>query len=88
MKNGLSNKKDYIFTFLDDPDVPYENNASERAVRPAKTKQKVTGLFRTFTGAEAYSIMHSIIDSAKKQILSPFNELQLISQLKPSQLKL
>lgn len=40
MQKGLSGKKDYIFTFLDNPDVPYDNNASERAVRPAKTKQK------------------------------------------------
>lgn len=88
MRNNLANKKDYIFTFLDNPDVPYDNNASERAVRPAKTKQKVAGLFRTFAGAEAYSIMHSIIDTAKKQMVSPFKELQLIAQLKPSLLQL
>ena len=88
MKNNLSGKKDYIFTFLDNPDVPYENNASERAVRPAKTKMKVAGLFRTFAGAEAYSVIHSVIDTAKKQMVSPFNELQLIAQLKPSLLNL
>ena len=88
MRNGLANKKDSIFTFLDNPDVPYDNNASERAVRPAKTKQKVAELFRTFLGAEAYAVMYSIIDTAKKQAVSPFNELQLIAQLKPSMLKL
>ena len=88
MKNGLASKKDYLFTFLDNPDVPYDNNASERAVRPAKTKQKVAGLFRTFLGAEAYAIIHSIIDTAKKQAVSPFNELQMIAQLKPSMLTL
>lgn len=88
MKNGLANKKDYIFTFLDNPDVPYDNNASERAVRPAKTKQKVAGLFRTFLGADAYAVIHSIIDTAKKQEVSPFKELQLIAQLKPSMLAL
>ena len=88
MRNGLASKKDYIFTFLDNPDVPYDNNASERAVRPAKTKLKVAGLFRTFLGAEAYAVIHSIIDTAKKQAVSPFNELQLIAQLKPSMLKL
>ena len=88
MKNNLSAKKDYIFTFLDNPNVPYENNASERAVRPAKTKMKVAGLFRTFAGAEAYSVIHSVIDTAKKQMVSPFNELQLIAQLKPSLLNL
>ena len=69
MQKGLSGKKDYIFTFLDNPDVPYDNNASERAVRPAKTKQKVAGLFRTFLGAEAYAVIHSVIDTAKKQDL-------------------
>lgn len=88
MRNGLASKKDYIFTFLDNPDVPYDNNASERAVRPTKTKQKVAGLFRTFLGAEAYAVIHSIIDTAKKQMVSPFNELQLIAQLKPSMLEL
>ena len=88
MRKGLSGKKEYIFTFLDNPDVPYDNNASERAVRPAKTKQKVAGLFRTFLGAEAYAVIHSVIDTAKKQDLSPFRELQLIAQLKPSMLTL
>lgn len=88
MKRSLASKKDYIFTFLDNPNVPYDNNASERAVRPAKTKQKVAGLFRTFLGAEAYAVIHSIIDTAKKQTVSPFNELQLIAQLKPSMLTL
>lgn len=28
MQKGLSGKKDYIFTFLDNPDAPYDNNAS------------------------------------------------------------
>lgn len=88
MRNGLASKKEYIFAFLDNPDVPYENNSSERAVRLAKTKMKVAGLFRTFLGADAYAVIHFIIDTAKKQSLSPFNELQLIAQLKPSLLTL
>ena len=88
MKNGLSNKKDYIFTFPDNPDVPYGNNSSERAVRPAKTKMKVAGLFRTFSEAETYAVLHSIIDTAKKQAMSPFLGLQLIAQIKPSMVKL
>ena len=88
IKNGLASKKDYLFTFLDNPNVPYDNNASERAIRPTKTKLKVAGLFRTFLGAEAYAIIHSIIDTAKKQTVSPFQELQMIAQLKPSMLTL
>lgn len=88
MQKGLSGKKDYIFTFLDNPDVPYDKNASERAVRPAKMKQRVAGLFRRFLGAEAYAVIHSVIDTAKKQDLSPFRELRLIAQFKPSMLTL
>lgn len=38
IKNGLSNKKGYVFTFLDDPDVSNKNNANE-GVRPAKIKK-------------------------------------------------
>ena len=57
MQKGLSGKKDYIFTFLDNLVVPYDNNASERAVRPATTKHKVAVLFRTFLGAEAYAVV-------------------------------
>ena len=30
-------------TFLSNPSVPYENNASERGVRKIKIKQKVSG---------------------------------------------
>lgn len=88
MKNGLASKKDYIFTFLDNPYVPYDNNSSEPAVRPANTKQKVAGLFRTFLGAEAYAVIHSVIDAAKKQAVSPIKELQPIAQLKSSLLAL
>ena len=49
---------------------------------------KVAGLFRTFSEAETYAVLHSIIDTAKKQAMSPFLGLQLIAQIKPSMVKL
>ncbi|MBR2237025.1 MAG: transposase [Prevotella sp.] len=30
-KKGILKVEDYLFTFLSDPRVPYDNNASERA---------------------------------------------------------
>jgi hypothetical protein len=39
---------------LHDWKIPPDNNASERAVRTFKVKQKVSGLFRSPEGANAY----------------------------------
>jgi transposase len=48
-KRGILKVKDFLFTFLSDPHVPYDNNASERGVRKIKIKQKVSRCFRTIS---------------------------------------
>ncbi|SDB76771.1 Transposase IS66 family protein, partial [Bacteroides ovatus] len=65
-KNGLFKCKDYLFTFLKNPDVPYDNNASERGIRKIKVKQKVSGCFRTEKGANTFMNVHSVAETAKK----------------------
>ncbi|MEI8274346.1 MAG: IS66 family transposase [Paludibacter sp.] len=69
---SLTKHKEYVFKFLFDPDVPYENNASERAVRNLKVKQKVSGMFKTQAGADTYCQIHSITQTAKKNNQNPF----------------
>lgn len=69
---SLSKFKDYVFEFLLEPDVPYDNNASERAVRVLKVKQKVSGMFKTDTGADTFSQIQSIAQTAKKNNQNPF----------------
>ncbi len=59
-KRGILKVKDYLFTFLSNPSVPYENNDSERGVRKIKIKQKVSGCFRTDGGADDFAKLHSI----------------------------
>jgi transposase len=56
-----------IWLFLDRADVPFDNNASERALRPAVIHRKVIGGFRTMSAAEAYSRYRTIEDTARKQ---------------------
>lgn len=58
--------KEYVFQFLFDPYAPYENKASEGAVRNQKLKLKVSGMFKSQTSANTYCKIHSITQTAKK----------------------
>jgi transposase len=42
--------RSHLFTFLEHPEVPPDNNGSERELRPTATYRKVTGGFRSQWG--------------------------------------
>jgi hypothetical protein len=65
-KNRIVEYQRSLFRFLYSFDVPTDNNASERAVRTFKIKQKISGLFRSFDGARDFAIIRSLIDTAIK----------------------
>lgn len=71
--------REYLFPFLYFPDVPPDNNGSERAIRNIKVKQKVSGQFRTSEGAKAYAIIRSIIDTCIKRDLNILTTLHDIA---------
>ena len=79
-KRGIIKVKDYLFTFLSDPHVPYDNNASERGVRKIKIKQKVSGGFRTDGGVDDFAKIHSIAETAMKNGNSKFNAILAVVQ--------
>lgn len=79
IQKSLTKYKEYVFKFLFDPDVPYENNASERAVRNLKVKQKVSGMFKSQTGADTYCQIHSITQTAKKNNQNPFSAILAVA---------
>ena len=79
-KKGILKVKDYLFTFLSDPHVPCDNNASERGVRKIKIKQKVSGCFRTDSGADDFAKLHSIAETAMKNGNSKFNAILAVVQ--------
>jgi len=66
----------YVFHFLTTPNVPPDNNGSERAIRNFKVKLKVSGLFRSIEGANTYATLRSLIDTAIKRGQNPFLMLQ------------
>jgi transposase len=61
--------------------VPPDNNASERAIRTFKVKQKVSGLFRTVDGAKAFATIRSVIDTTIKNSNNVWEALALIAAL-------
>lgn len=56
-----------LFVFLHHPQVPPNNNASERALRNSVIHRKVSGGFRSETGAQAHAIVLSVADTARKR---------------------
>ncbi|MBD5357552.1 MAG: IS66 family transposase [Bacteroides sp.] len=73
LKRGIIRYRDYIFNFLENPAIPYDNNGSERGIRKLKVKQKISGCFRSDTGADAFHALHSIADTAWKNGQSPLD---------------
>lgn len=70
----------YLFTFLHHESVPYENNSSERAIRNMKVKMKVSGMFKTYEGAQTFAIIRSVIDTCAKNNKNIFNALSLVPE--------
>ena len=64
-----------ILAFAFHEEVPFTNNQAERDLRPAKTKQKIAGSFRTFSGAQNYARIFGFISTARKNRFNVFNEL-------------
>jgi transposase len=80
LKKSLIKHRENVFRFLFYHKIPYDNNASERSIRPMKLKQKVAGTFRSLQGARTYAVIHSIADTARKNNQSPFLALKVIAQ--------
>lgn len=73
--------RNYIFTFLYHPKVPPDNNASERAIRNIKVKQKVSGQFKSNSGGNAFAVLRSVTDTIIKNNQNVLSSLKVISNL-------
>lgn len=80
-RNRLVKYRNYIFSFLYHPKVPPDNNASERAIRNIKVKQKVSGQFKSPDGAYAFAVLRSITDTSLKNGQGVLSALKIIANL-------
>jgi transposase len=81
LQKKLANIPSYIFYFLYHPKVPPDNNASERAIRNIKVKQKISGQFKSVEGAISFAVIRSVIDTAIKSGQNVLNALFFVANL-------
>ena len=78
MLKRLVNFKDSYMLFMREYRVPFTNNLAERDLRAEKTKEKVSGLFRSWDGIEAHSKIRSFISTAKKRNKDLFSSVMQV----------
>ena len=61
----ILNQEKYLRVFLEDGEVPIDNNASERAIRGFCIGKKNWQMIDTINGAHSSAIIYSIAETAK-----------------------
>lgn len=72
----LENSEACFLVFLMDPVVPFTNNQGEQDLRMMKTRQKISGGFRTLKGARIFARIRSYLSTCRKQGLNLWAAIQ------------
>ena len=72
------NQEKYLRVFLEDGEVPMDNNASERAIRGFCIGKKNWEMIDTINGATSSAIIYSIAETAKANNLKPYEYFEYL----------
>ncbi len=67
-----------LFTFVAEPQVPADNNAAERSLRPPVVSRKVSGGTRSEQGSETKSVLASLFATWRLQGRDPYQAVRRV----------
>src|SRR4051794_14267470 len=67
--------RDGLFTFLEHPEAPPDNNGSERELRPMVVYRKVTGGFRSAWGPDLCAALESVVGTAARRGVDAYHAI-------------
>lgn len=76
--NYSINQEKYLKVFLDDGEVPMDNNAAEQSIRGFCIGKKNWVMIDTVAGAKSSAIIYSIAETAKANHLKPYDYFEYL----------
>ena len=83
MISRLKKYRDNYFAWLSDFSIPVTNNLSERQLRPAKLKQKVSGQYLSVSAASYFADIRTYIQTCRLHNISEFDALSRLTRGSP-----